>query len=264
MGKIDLSFDHTLSDIEIKELSVVSYADSFFYGLWSTQGQLVKTGYHPYESLESILALCQFHYDITKVKLLSVIKPFVHIAAEEVEMPYFDIYFRGLYKIDPAADAMKQVDELVGSPVMTLHYTSQQVTAAIGAHPWTYKMAHISTAMANYCHLEQAELVCFIANNVLHITLLDEDGFKLYNQYACHYDIDFLYYLIMVMEVFELDPAVDRVNIGGDIALDSEIYLLLSSYVKHLCFVDEQLEYSTALDVPKSHYYDLYLCKTCV
>lgn len=265
MGQIGLTFDHTISNEEIKELSVVSYTDSFFYGLWNTKDQLLKTGYHPHVSLESVISLCQYHYNIEKVKRLSAVKPYVHLPSKEVEDQYFDIYFNGLFKIERTVGNSKTEDKFIGHSLSTLHYTNEKVDKLIEAYPWQYKKAHMSTAMANYCHLENAELVCFIANNVMHITLLDEDGFKLYNQYDCYYTRDYLYYLMLVMNAFELNPLKARVNIGGDISSDSEVFTLFANYVKHLHFVDEQLEYkSTDWAVPKSHYYDLYLCKTCV
>ena len=264
MGKVELAFDHTQNKNDIKELSVVVYTDSFFYGLWDKDQTLVKVGYHPYGSLEGVLKLWDYYYSFDQVNLLSAIKPFVHLHEDDVDGIYFEAYFKGLYNLNRITKHIKRIDEFRDQPISTLHFLNNKVTRRFDDHVVDYKASHISTAMANYCHSHEEGLLCYLSNDKLHITLSNAQGFRFYNHFDCYYDQDYIYYILLIMSEFNLDTQTYTVKIGGDIQGDSDLYDLLNKHVNHLQFVDEKIKVSSQVSENKNQFYDLYLCKTCV
>ena len=269
MGKVELAFDHTQNKNDIKELSVVVYTDSFFYGLWDNDQALVKVGYHPYNSLEGVLKLWDYYYSFDQVNLLSAIKPFVHLHEDDVDEIYFEAYFKGLYNLNRISKRIRKIDGLHNQPISTLHYLNHKVTKRFDDHVVDYKATHISTAMANYCQSHSEGLLCYLSNGKLHLTLSNSEGFRFYNQFDCYYDQDYLYYLLLILSEFDLDIQTYMVKIGGDIQRDSELFRLLNKHIKQLQFVDEKIKMTVGSSLAhisdnKSQFYDLYLCKTCV
>ena len=264
MAKVDLAFDHTVNKKDIKELSVVVYTDSFFYGLWDDNHTLVKVGYHPFDSLESVLSLWDYHYSFSQVNVLSAIKPYVHLPNEYVDEIYFEAYFKGLYNLDRIKTHIKKIDEFDQESISTLHFLDSKVATRFDDHVVDYQAAHISTAMANHSYETAANIICFVSNNRLHITLRNQNGHRFYNQFDCHYDHDYLYYMLLIMREFGLDPKVDKVKIGGDFNLASPLYPLIRRHITHIHLVEEGIKVSQDINAHESHYYDLYLCKTCV
>ena len=265
MGKVQLAFDHTQNKNDIKELSVVVYTDSFFYGLWDDDQTLVKVGYHPFNSLEGVLKLWDYYYSFKAVNILSAIKPYVHLHEDDVDDIYFEAYFKGLYNLNRISKHIRKIDGLDKQPISTLHYMNHKVTKRFDDHVVDYKATHISTAMANYCQNHNDEgLLCYVSNGKMHLTLSNAEGFRFYNQFDCYYDQDYLYYLLLVMSEFNLDNQTYTVKIGGEIQRDSELYNLLNKHIKQLHFVDEKIKLTSQVSMNKSQFYDLYLCKTCV
>lgn len=264
MGKVELAFDHTQNKNDIKELSVVVYTDSFFYGLWDIDQTLVKVGYHPYSSLEGVLTLWDYHYSFNQVNLLSAIKPFVHLHEDDVDGIYFEAYFKGLYNLNRISKHIKRIDAFRHQPISTLHFLNNKVTKRFDDHVVDYKAMHISTAMANYCQSHNEGLIGYVSNDKLHLTYSNTEGFRFYNQFDCYYAHDYLYYLLLIMNEFGLDHQNYIVKIGGDIQRDSELFNLLNKHVRHLQFVDEKIKVTSQVGGNTSQFYDLYLCKTCV
>jgi len=264
LGKVDLAFDHTQNKNDITELSVVIYADSFFYGLWDLSQTLVKVGYHPFTSLEGVLSLWDYNYSFKKVSILSAVKPFVHLDNSDVDELYFETYFKGLYNLSRIRSRLKKLDEFKSETISTLHYLNEKVTTHFDDHVVDYKAAHISTALANYSHEHSSKMICFISNNRLHITLRNQDGFQFYNQFDCFYDYDYLYYVLLIMKEFDLNPKINPIQIGGDLKRDSSLFELLTEHVARFIFIEKSIKISTKVTADKSNFYDLYLCKTCV
>lgn len=264
MGKVSLAFDHIEDNKEIQELSVVIYTDSFFYGLWGEDNLLLKSGYHPMESLSSLVRLWHYYYDIGRTKVLSAIKPFVHLSNEDFHEQYFDVYFRGLYNLERLTAHNATSDNFDAFDITTLHYLDHQSVSLLNKYDLDYKAAHISTAMANYAHQNKVDWVCYIANNILHVCLKNVDGFQLYNQFDCYYDQDYLYYLNLICNKFDLDRKTVTVNMSGELNQDDSLYKLLNTFFGNIQFLSSGIAFADSIDKSNANYYDLYFCKACV
>jgi len=264
LGKVSLAFDHIKDNKEIQELSVVLYTDSFFYGLWGSDNRLLKSGYHPMESFSSLVQLWHYYYDISETKVLSAIKPYVHVSNTDFQEKYFDVYFRGLYNLERLAAHNATSDKFDGFDITTLHYLDQKSISLLLKYDFEYEAAHISTAMANYGSQNNIDLVCSIANNILHVCLKNVDGFQLYNQFDCYYDQDYLYYLSLICERFALDRETVSVNMSGELDPGSSLYKLLNSFFGNINFLSSGITFTETKKEHEANYYDLYFCKACV
>lgn len=264
MVKIDFAFDQISNVKNIKELSVVFYPDSFFYGLWDTDEQLVKSDHHSVSNFGKLISILNKTYKFKIVRLMSTVKPFVHLPREEYEKKYYNEYFDGIYDVAKRKSSKKDIDDFLREEISTLHFMDKSIVKVMQSSKALYKTAHISTALANYTFLIDTDLVSYIEEANIHICYAKDGKFQMYNQYYCEQAEDYLYYILYVMDHFNLDPQSDAVQIGGYITKDSPLMKLLKNYVKNLNIVDQHIKIPSKAKNPKQFYYDLYLCKSCV
>ena len=264
MGKINTAFD-LIKEIDlIHELSVVLYADSFFYGLWSENEVLIKTDNHSLENLEKLMKIWNHNYDLQMVRIMSTAKPYVHLAEGDYKKKYFDDYFKGLYPTWKVKGKAKEKDVFVKEPINTLHYFEPHFMDQLKGFDFPFKTSHISTALGNYAYLIEERIVSHISNNILHISCYKNGSFKFYNQFYCEQAEDFLYYYLLVLQEFDLDPSKATICIGGEIMEESKLMTLLKAYVNKIKLVDKNLKLKRSVNHSTHLYYDLYLCKSCV
>ncbi len=262
MNKSGLAFDNIADPKDISELSVVLYADSFFYGLWDKTSTLCKTGYHPYVSLQSISKLWYHSYNLESVKVLSAVKPYVHLDAADYEEEFFDVYFHGLYDIQKLNGYRKLVDQFSFQDIKTLHYLEPQFKKKISQNLYATPK-HLSTAMAEANHKYAEGLLCYIGQGIVHITLVNQEGFRMYNQFPCAYDLDCLYYLLMICQSFGISAASQPLFLGGNNLGKSFLESQLVKYFPKLQLIGEEIKISSKRPASQSHYYDLHICRLC-
>ena len=264
MGKINTAFDHIKDVKSVTELSIVLYEDSFFYGLWSDQEALLKTDNHSISNLSKVLNILRRNFRIRKTRIMSTVKPYAHISNGDYEKKYFDDYFDGLYDISLRPKVKKSRDKFLREKIHTLHYLDKKVLKELQSQDISHKTAHISTALANYTYLADTDLVGFISGKQLHVCYASEGKFQFYNQFYCETAEDYLYYLLWVMDYFDMNATEQKIHIGGSITKYSKLYDLLQSYIRKVKLIDKNIIITKDNDVPKQLYYDLFLCKSCV
>ena len=264
MGKISISFDHIKDKTKVRELSVVLYTDSFFYGFWDDQGFLVKVDQGPINEFSEIIQSELAAFDIKIGRIMSTAKPYVHIPESEFEEKYFDQYFKGIYPLDKVKAKGKEVDSFIREEICTLHIMDEAIFGEESKLDFPIKKGHISTALANYCYLIDSNYVSYMAHNTLHIAASIQSKFQFYNQFECHHQMDYLYYYMLTLQRLGLDPNNEIVNVGGLITKDSPIYELLYAYIRDIQLKDSALKVEQMTEDDKQFYFDLYLCKSCV
>lgn len=264
MGKIDIAFDKVENIKKVNELSVVLYPDSFFYGLWNNDEVLIKTDNHDINNFSKLLNIWKKNYSFNIVRVLSTVKPFVHLPKEYYKKKDFKTYFNGVYKVDKRKSSKKDTDDFLREEIKTLHYLDKKFVNNLKEFDVPFKSAHISTALANYSFLIDSDLICYIHGNVMHVCYAKDGAFKLYNQYYCESAEDFLYFILWVMNHFQLDPESESVHLGGMINTDSPVMTTIKAYVKNIHMIDQNIKLPVQHNVSKQYYYDLYLCKSCV
>ncbi len=260
-NKIDIAFDSIDNIKQVNELSVVLYPDSFFYGLWDNQEILVKSDIHSISNFKKLLNIWKKNFDLNIVRLLSTVKPFVHVPQEMAAGKGFNSKFKNVYPVKNQ-NGLKDVDDFLREEISTLHYLDAGIVKELNKQNISFKTAHISTALANYSYLADTDLMAHVHENTLHICLTQNGQFQFYNQFHCEGAHDYLYYFLWVLDYFKLNPAEAKINIGGLMNEDSSILSLLRTYISEVNLIDRNLRLPS--EHPKHYYYDLYLCKSCV
>ncbi len=264
MGTINISFDHIKDIKDVSELSIVLYEDSFFYGLWSDNELLLKADHHATRNFEKMLEIWNKNYRLHKARVMSTVKPYAHLDTADYQEEYHDEYISQQYNLHLRNKPVKKHDSLLKEDVSTLHYIDKQFTKALSNYDYKYKAAHISTAMANYAYLIDTDLIGLISGECLHVCYVKNGQFQFYNQFYCTAAEDYLYHFLWVMKYFDLDPADQKLSLGGTIEKESNLYNLLTGYIREVAIMDENLLLPSETKFSKQLYLDLYLCKSCV
>ncbi len=78
---------------------------------------------------------------------------------------------------------------------------------------------------------------------------------------------DFLYYVLLIFDQFELKPETSPVIISGELVENSEIYKKLFRYIRHLQFIPNigYYDFNNAAfsNLTHYHHFDLYSLKLC-
>ncbi|NNE27784.1 MAG: DUF3822 family protein [Saprospiraceae bacterium] len=263
MGKVNIAFDHIENKEKIKELSVVLYTDSFFYGFWDNQDILVKSGRASIKELQSFISSLKSEtFPLNMVRIMSTVKPYIHIAQEDFVKEDVKHYFKGMYRRKRLNGLEFTQDTFVAEPIHTLHYVLGDLSNLTGSIDAAVKLGHISTAMANYAFLIEKDFISYISDNTLHLAYRKGDNFQFYNQFDCYHKEDFLYFYLLSFYGMGIDPQEEEVFIGGGIDDTSPLYKLLHGYLPSIQLGEDALQVDSVF--PKHYYFDLYLCKSCV
>ena len=264
MGQIGQAFDHIKDKKEISELSAVLYADSFFCGYWSEESKLLKADAFSVDKFKDVLQSWNSDHPDASIKIMSTKIPYVHLPQAYYDEEYFQDYFKGIFDLRKRKKYEKELDNFIKEEIHTLHYVDQEVVKDLSANSLPFKMAHVSTAMSNYCTISDLKLLVYIESNNLHIVYQKDAQFRFYNQFYCVDVNDYLYFILMVIQNFG-DKASDiELSIGGEISRSSKLYTGLKAYFSKMNILDEEFQSEGQLTSPSQIYFDLFLCKSCV
>ncbi len=264
MGQISQAFDHIVDNKEIKELSVVLYADSFFCGFWTGLGELLKCEFLSVSDFNSRFSEWKNEFPGISVNVVSTTMPYVHIAEDMYNSKHFEQFFKGMYDLRKCKRKLKELDYFVSEPIYTLHYLDKKLIESLKEIGIPFKISHISTSMSNYLSIHNCNLIVYIQDNKLHIASHKQDNFIFYNQFICADVNDYLYFILLVLQSFEIDYQDEEIHLGGEIDRTSKLYTRLRSHLPTLMVIDDLFSTRESLESPKQVYFDLYLSQSCV
>ncbi len=105
-----------------------------------------------------------------------------------------------------------------------------------------------------------------VRQGLLQISLFDNKELLFYNSFIYESSQDFIYYVMLVFDQFQLKPEGNTVHISGQIVQDSEIYHLLFRYIRHLEMMPIPDYYKLGAKGSKMEdyqYFDLFSLKLC-
>jgi hypothetical protein len=265
LGPIEkLAFEHITEKEKIKELSVVLYPDSFFSGFWDAEQQLCVAAEHNIESFKTSIARWHEEYVLDNVQILSTHIPYLHMPQEVFAEKNYEQYFEGIYDLRKCRRSARELDINRLQDINTLHYIPNEVIEALKASNIPFRLAHLSTAMLNYAEAFDADVVCIIKRNKLHILARNEEQFCFYNSFYCVDINDFLYFSLMVLQQFGLDQSHSRIHFAGDIDRSAKLYIQLRYHIPALRVIDDVFKTHKPTIQPRQVYFELFLSRTCV
>jgi len=233
--------------------------EELLYGLWA-DNMLYKVG--SFNADSDLVELKDL--TIKKVIILNDEAPFRHVDFNVFDPNKFETYFASSANPLEQNDKSALYEKLKEMKIYTLHYWDKSKISKyqdLGSEMLPY---HISSAMANIIRNQEDQLLCYVSpNNLLHIALKLDGKFHFYNQYECHTKQDYLYYVLLIAENFNLTTGYFPLVVGGDIAEDSPIFELLKNYIRQIRFFESKRYTINNSTYPFHFYLPLIIAKEC-
>ena len=105
-----------------------------------------------------------------------------------------------------------------------------------------------------------------VLNRKLNIVLFEGNQFLFNNTFAFQNVRDFVYYVMLVLDQFKVDPEQVPTYLSGQIMRESEVFKLLYRYIKHVDFLDapEDLKFRSKYEAINSYkFFDLFSLRLC-
>jgi len=262
-SKLNISFRNK-SGLKPEILSAVIGSDSFFYGLFSEDHQLLESQYYPIDNFDDQSIIDKVKDDIfsiqnLQIKVSSTSKPFLHSRVEESGklMKFFPAFLNKETKDNKFTDQDVVVD--YGLTKSQSHFLDVVLNG-------NSRNFHISTVLSNYFYpYSKKQLVAYIEDERIHILFGKDTNFIYYNQFNCVHENDYLYFISLMFDQLKLDHEKDNLLLFGRLDMDFPLHNLLHGYFRNIEFAKSEKLFVTDLRYRgKQHYYlDLFATALC-
>lgn len=262
---VDISFKNR-TGIKPEVLSAVIGADSFFYGFFSSDNQLLESGHYEISDFRDNTLIANIKNDMysiagLKVKLAFSGKPYLHSSSEDGGqlLKFFPAFANKYIDSDTLTDQEIVVDFGLSK---TQHAFADQI---LGDN--NYTQFHISTVLANYYYPYSAKkIVAYIGPEKLHIMYASDQQFVYYNQFTCINENDYLYFVLLAAKELKLDMTKTTLEVSGNVDVESPIYRKFAAYCEHVEVMRSSILVVSDLRFRATqHYYlDLFATSICV
>ncbi len=245
-------------------LSAVIGSDSFFYGLFSDDYQLLECQYYSIDNFDDQSVIDKVKDDIFNIQNLQIkvsctSKPYLHSKVEDSGklMKYFPAFLNK----DTAEDKFTDQDVVVdyGLTKSQSHFLQEVLNGKS-------RKFHISTVLSNYFYpYGKKQLVAYVEDERIHLLYGKDTKFVYYNQFNCAHENDYLYFISLMFDQLNLDHENDNLLLFGRLDMDFPLHKLLYGYFRNIEFAkSEKLSVTELAYRMKQHYYlDLFATAIC-
>lgn len=260
---IDISFKNK-TGIKPEILSATIGSDSFFYGLFSKDLELLECKNYTISDFSDEEMIEKVKFDIysiqnLKIHIASVAKPYLH--SVEADSGKLMSYFPAFQNKSNNENKFTAQDVVVDYGI-----TKNQAEFLKRVLNGNAKNFHISTVLSNYFYpYSKKQLVGFVDKDKIHFFNGKDSKFIYYNQFNCVHEHDYLYFTSLLFDQFGFDRDKDTLLLGGRVDSNSPIYSSLFGYIRNVeFFKSEKLVVSDLRFRRKQHYYlDLFATAIC-
>jgi hypothetical protein len=128
--------------------------------------------------------------------------------------------------------------------------------------PFVYKHASsilIDFVLQQNSASDKAKIYINCSQNTFELLVVSQDELQLFNVFTYHSKEDFIYYVLFVFEQLKLDAETVSVTLSGLIDKGDELYDLLYTYVRHVDFIDVNLNFKISEDIKTEHLHHHHL-----
>ncbi len=133
------------------------------------------------------------------------------------------------------------------------------------------KIYHGSSALIQGVHLlantqEGFHMYINVLNKKLNILLFERKNLMFNNSFAFQSVNDFVYYVMLVLDQFKVNPEKAPVYLCGQIMRESEVFKLLYRYIKNVDFLEapDQLKFRSKYEALNAYkFFDLFSLRLC-
>lgn len=263
MGEIKISFKNK-TGLKPEILSATIGSDSFFYGLFSEDYQLLECQHYKVPNFKDQSIIDKIKFDLyniqhLKINVSSTSKPYLH--SKEEDTGKLLNFFPAFLNKDKADNKFTDQDVVV-----EFGLTKDQTQFLENVLNSNSKKFHISTVLSNYYYpYSKKQLLAFVDDGKVHIMYGKDTKFLYYNQFNCENENDYLYFISLMYDQLDLDKEVDSLLLFGRVDADSPIYSLLHGYIRNIEFMKSaKLSISDLRYRMYQHYYlDLFATALC-
>ncbi len=256
-------FSYTENISKENQLSVVIMADSFFYGIFDTQGVLIahqsfKNVTYSVESTQTILSDPNLQNAFAKIGIVSIAAHSHQLAVSEDalinSMPM--LVWKEIFKEKlPAQDVVNYFGITAAQHDLMVKLFAPQDYAI-------HDLLFLLTTY--YIGIEDSCVHLHFEDHLISIFIQREGKLHFYNTFRFISEKDILYFVLASMEYAALDPKVSQVNVSGWIDQKSPIFQTLESYIKNINIIqDRDFDILQRKDLNSSNYFIHFINRIC-
>ncbi|MDX1941996.1 MAG: DUF3822 family protein, partial [Saprospiraceae bacterium] len=178
-------------------------------------------------------------------------------------------YLQQIVMIENTIDV--RTDEVRSLSVINVYAEQREVLDTVLKYLPGSKIFHISTAILNGLFLQNMSskgsmLFLHVHADKLIVTLLHEKSLQFINLFNYQSAKDFLYYVMLVFDQFNLAPEEITTYISGQLVKESEVYPMLHRYIRNLNFLPSPdfIKFGPKWKEQPGHFYfDLFSLTLC-
>lgn len=284
MGKIELEITEPKFARKYTiyyKLSILIGMDSLCYSIADKHQNLLVVRKYPFPAS---MSLQDWKGQVQEIILSDALlrRPFASITVGWVHSPstlvpnrlYNDnerrVYLENLTSVGEKDEVL--IDELPLSDAMVVFSVQRPLIELVRQYFPSGRYCHLMTSLATaYGKLVKDKLGHSLFVNVrqgaLQLFLFDDQDLHFYNSFPFLSSRDFIYYLLLAFDQFDLKPESVPVVYSGQLMEDSEIYRLMTRYIRHLRPVDDEAIYHygamAGQGLEKHWLYDLFSLRYC-
>jgi hypothetical protein len=157
-------------------------------------------------------------------------------------------------------------DELHGAAIYNIYAYPAAVVRFFREKFPGCRLSHGGSAFLQACralssYLEGDQLFLHVGSTYLQVILFQDKHLQFINLYPYQSTKDFIYFVMLVVRQFKLEPEKITAHLSGQVAVDTEIYRTLPRYLRHVELLSPPayLQIGPALrQAPAHRYYDLF------
>ncbi|MFN7116397.1 MAG: DUF3822 family protein [Saprospiraceae bacterium] len=247
------------------ELSILLGVDSLSYMISSPQRQaLLLRDFQLTDGQSAFLDLIaqdEYLHAAYRAVRIAAVSPFFTLVPERLYNPdEKSVYLQDMANISYAKDI--RADELRTAQARLVYALPQEITNLVQKQLTGGQLFHAVTAfLSGLLHLGNAPatptLYLHINSNWLLAALIEHKKLLFVNTFHYQNAKDFLYYVLLVLDQYNLTPEVTPTFITGQLIEQSEIYPLLRRYLRTLQFLPSPdfLQFGTKWQQQPTYFY---------
>lgn len=258
-------------------LSVLIGADRFSFLLLDKKQNVIVLRSYSLEESQDIKTFFRKTYlqdEILKLNYASVKVAVNNAKHTLVPSSLFDskemiTYLEKVIELDPS-DKVK-VNDLHFIDAKNIFAFDREIESLITESFKNARLFHGSTAFIEGAYLlaekqEGFNLYINVMNRKLNILLFEKKNLLFNNSFSFQNVRDFVYYVMLVLDQFKVNPEAVQVFLCGQIMRESEIFKLLYRYIKNIDFLEapEELRFRSQYEALNAYkFFDLFSLRLC-
>ncbi|WP_400079977.1 DUF3822 family protein [Winogradskyella sp. R77965] len=117
----------------------------------------------------------------------------------------------------------------------------------------------VDTILSKEKRAEDPIVYININMHTIELLAVTKGQLQLFNVFEYHSKEDFIYYVLFVYEQLKLDVETTPIKLSGIIDKDDELYSILYTYVRHIEFIDSDLDYKISESIKDKNVHHNYL-----